>query len=73
MAVWIVEQTGTAPDAASVAIEAPHGPVVESLVDRQGRQLTGTLTRLPWRPETRLVGAHDRRPSMSVGGDTEMA
>ena len=33
LAAWIVKQTGTAPDAASVAIEVPHGPVVESLVD----------------------------------------
>ena len=34
MAAWIVKQTGTAPDAVSVAIEVPHGPVVESLMER---------------------------------------
>ncbi len=34
----------------------------------------GTLTRLPpWRPEIGSVGADERRPSMSVGGDKEMA
>jgi hypothetical protein len=30
MAAWIGNQTGAAPDAVSVAIEVPHGPVVES-------------------------------------------
>ena len=34
MAAWSVKQTGTAPDAVSVAIEVPHGPVVESLLER---------------------------------------
>ena len=34
MAAWIVKQTGTAPEAVSVAIEVPHGPVVESLMER---------------------------------------
>ncbi len=37
MAAWIVKQTGTAPDAMSVAIEVPHGPVVESLMERSFR------------------------------------
>ena len=34
MAAWITEKTGAAPDAVSVAIEVPHGPVVESLMER---------------------------------------
>ena len=34
MAAWIVKQTGTVPDAVSVAIEVPHGPVVESLMEQ---------------------------------------
>ncbi len=34
MAAWIGKQTGAAPDAVSVAIEVPHGPVVESLMER---------------------------------------
>ena len=34
MAAWIEKQTGAAPDAVSVAIEVPHGPVVESLMER---------------------------------------
>jgi transposase len=34
MAAWIVELTRAAPDAVLVAIEVPHGPVVESLLER---------------------------------------
>ena len=34
MAAWIGKQTGAAPDAVSVAIEVPHGPVVEGLMER---------------------------------------
>ena len=34
MAAWILEVTGAAPEAVLVAIEVPHGPVVESLTER---------------------------------------
>ena len=34
MAAWILELTGAAPEAVFVAIEVPHGPVVESLMER---------------------------------------
>jgi hypothetical protein len=34
MAAWILEVTGAAPEAVFVAIEVPHGPVVESLMER---------------------------------------
>ncbi len=34
MAPWVSQHTGAAPDAVSVAIEVPHGPVVESLMER---------------------------------------
>ena len=34
MAAWIEKQTGAVADAVSVAIEVPHGPVVESLMER---------------------------------------
>ena len=34
MAAWITAQTGAAPDAVAVAIEVPHGLVVESLLER---------------------------------------
>ncbi len=34
MAAWITGQTGAAPEAVAVAIEVPHGPVVESLLER---------------------------------------
>ena len=33
-AAWILEVTGAAPEAVLVAIEVPHGPVVESLMER---------------------------------------
>ncbi len=31
---WLVERSGAAPGAIDVAIEAPHGPVVEALLER---------------------------------------
>jgi hypothetical protein len=31
---WLVEQSGCAPEAIAVAIETPHGPVVEALLER---------------------------------------
>lgn len=34
MAEWILGLTGAAPEAVDVAIEVPHGPVVESLMER---------------------------------------
>ena len=34
MTAWIGKQTGAVPDAVSVAIEVPQGPVVESLMER---------------------------------------
>src|SRR4249920_841614 len=34
MAAWILQLTGAAPEAVDVAIEVPHGPVVESLMER---------------------------------------
>ena len=34
MAAWLLELTRAAPDAVLVAIEVPHGPVVESLMER---------------------------------------
>ena len=34
MADWILAQTGAAADAIGVAIEIPHGPVVEAMMER---------------------------------------
>ena len=34
MVAWILKLTGATPDAVFVAIEVPHGPVVESLMER---------------------------------------
>jgi transposase len=34
MADWILKSTGAAPETVMVAIEVPHGPVVESLMER---------------------------------------
>lgn len=34
MAAWILAQSGAPPEAVEVAIEVPHGPVVESLMER---------------------------------------
>jgi transposase len=34
LGAWILAQTSAAPDAVHVAIEVPHGPVVESLMER---------------------------------------
>ena len=34
MGDWILKSTGAAPEAVMVAIEVPHGPVVESLMER---------------------------------------
>ncbi|WP_018267545.1 IS110 family transposase [Methylosinus sp. LW4] len=34
MADWILESTGAPPEAVMIAIEVPHGPVVESLMER---------------------------------------
>lgn len=34
MASWLVEETGAKPDDIHIAIEVPHGPVVETLMER---------------------------------------
>jgi Transposase len=34
LAAWILQKTGASPGAVHVAIEVPHGPVVESLMER---------------------------------------
>jgi len=34
LAAWILKKTGAQPDGVHVAIEVPHGPVVESLMER---------------------------------------
>ena len=34
LAAWILQKTGASPDAVHIAIEVPHGPVVESLMER---------------------------------------
>ena len=39
MAAWLLATTGAAPEAVFVAIEVPHGPVVESLMERGFRVL----------------------------------
>jgi len=34
LAAWILQKTGAPPEAVHIAIEVPHGPVVESLMER---------------------------------------
>ena len=34
LAAWLIETTGAAPERIAVGIELPHGPVVESLMER---------------------------------------
>ena len=34
LAAWLIETTGAAPERIAVGIELPHGPVVESLIER---------------------------------------
>src|SRR4051794_5938113 len=63
MAAWILELTGAAPEAVFVAIEVPHGPVVESLMERGFRVhainsiASGTASR---RPAPRMIAGMRR-------------
>jgi transposase len=34
MTAWLLERTGSSPDAVRIAIEVPHGPLVEFLIER---------------------------------------
>jgi transposase len=74
MATWILEVTGAAPEAVFVAIEVPHGPVVESLMERGFRvhainpkQLAKQLDR--FRDRFSPAGAKDDSRDAEVLGD----
>ncbi|MFZ5789543.1 MAG: IS110 family transposase [Pseudomonadota bacterium] len=67
MADWILKVTGTGPEAVHVAIEVPHGPVVECLMER-GFQLYAINPKQLDRFRDRLspAGAKDDRRDAEV-------
>src|SRR4051812_22440105 len=70
MAAWILEVTGAAPEAVLVAIEVPHGPVIESLMERGFRVHSINPKQLDrFRDRFSPAGAKDDSRDAEVLGD----
>jgi transposase len=70
MAAWILQLTGAAPEAVDVAIEVPHGPVVESLMERGFRVYAINPKQLDrFRDRFSHAGAKDDRRDAEVLAD----
>jgi transposase len=67
---WLVEQSGCAPEAIAVAIETPHGPVVEVLLDRGfGVHALNPKQLDRFRDRHTVAGAKDHRRDARVLAD----
>ena len=68
---WILTLTGSAPEAIAVAIEVPHGPVVETLLERGFRVYAVNPKQLDrFRDRFTVAGAKDDRRDAHVLGDS---
>ncbi len=68
---WIVATTGAEPSAIAVAIEVPHGPVVETLLERGFRVYAVNPKQLDrFRDRFTVAGAKDDRRDAHVLGDS---
>jgi transposase len=68
---WIVATTGAEPSAIAVAIEVPHGPVVETLLERGFRVYALNPKQLDrFRDRFTVAGAKDDRRDAHVLGDS---
>jgi transposase len=68
---WVVATTGAEPPAIAVAIEVPHGPVVETLLERGFRVYALNPKQLDrFRDRFTVAGAKDDRRDAHVLGDS---
>lgn len=71
MCTWLLEKTGAAPAAVHVAIEVPHGPVVETLLERGMAVYAINPKQLDrFRDRFTVAGAKDDRRDAHVLGDS---
>ena len=70
LCAWVLATTGGAPEAIAVAIEVPHGPVVETLLERGFRVYAVNPKQLDrFRDRFAVAGAKDDRRDAHVLGD----
>jgi transposase len=68
---WILAKTGARPEAVAVAIEVPHGPVVEALLERGFQVYTINPKQLDrFRDRFSIAGAKDDRRDAYVMADS---
>ena len=68
---WLLARTGAAPEAIAVAIEMPHGPVVEALLERGFRVYAINPKQLDrFRDRFTVAGAKDDRRAAHVLADS---
>ena len=71
LAAWLIETTGAAPERIAVGIELPHGPVVESLMERGFAVHAINPKQLDrFRDRFSVSGAKDDRRDARVLGDS---
>ena len=71
LAAWLIETTGAAPERIAVGIELPHGPVVESLMERGFAVHALNPKQLDrFRDRFSVSGAKDDRRDARVLGDS---
>jgi len=70
MCAWLVESTETEPSAIAVSIEVPHGPIVETLLERGFQVFAVNPKQLDrFRGRFTVAGAKDDRRDAHVLGD----
>ena len=68
---WLAAKTGAAPTSIAVAVEVPHGPVVEALLERGFQVYAVNPKQLDrFRDRFSLAGAKDDRRDALVLADT---
>src|SRR6476469_8363327 len=71
MCAWLVESTETEPSAIAVSIEVPHGPIVESLLERGFQVFAVNPKQLDrFRDRFTVAGAKDDRRDARVLADS---
>ena len=71
LAAWLIEITGAAPERIAVGIELPHGPVVESVIERGFAVHSLNPKQLDrFRDRFSVSGAKDERRDARVLGDS---
>ena len=71
LCAWLVTMTGASPPAIAVAIEVPHGPIVETLLERGFQVFAVNPKQLDrFRDRFTVAGAKDDRRDAHVLGDS---